>query len=96
MSELVVATVPCLCVVEVQATPDYMLRLAFSDGSRKVVNFRPLLEKPIYKGLNDVSLFMQAESDGCGVIWNDDLDIDPVYLYEHSYEEIYLLKDLKW
>lgn len=88
MSELVVAAKPCLCVVEVQATPDYLLRLAFSDGSRKVFDFRPMLKKHIYQALNNVSLFVQAESDGCGVIWNDDLDIDPVFLYEHSINEV--------
>ena len=88
MSELVVAAKPCLCVVEVQATPDYLLRLAFSDGSRKVFDFRPMLEKRIYQALTNVSLFLRAESDGCGVIWNDDLDIDPVYLYEHSTDVI--------
>ena len=88
MSELIVAAKPCLCVEEVRATPDYQLWLSFSDGSRKVFDFRPMLEKRIYQALTNVSLFVQAESDGCGVIWNDDLDIDPVYLYEHSTNDI--------
>lgn len=88
MSKLVVAANPCLCVKKVQATPDYLLRLVFFDGNRKVFNFSPMLEKPFYQALNDVSFFVKAKSDGCGVVWNDNLDIAPSYLYEHSTDEI--------
>ena len=86
MSEIVYAPKACLCVEKVRAEKDYTLRILFSDGAKKVFDFRPLLSKRIYRELNNSYLFMQATTDGCGVVWNDDIDIDPTYLYEHSTE----------
>lgn len=84
MSEIVYGAAPCLCVEKVEATKDYRLILSFSDGRQSTFDFRPLLQKNIYSELNNISLFLKAETDGCGVVWNDDIDIDPTYLYEHS------------
>lgn len=84
MSEVIYASVPCLCVVDVTASTDYTLTLTFSDGQKKLFDFKPLLSKNIYQELNNLNLFMKAETDGCGVIWNDDIDIDPTWLYEHG------------
>ena len=86
MSEIVYAPTPCLCVESVDAGKDYTLRMTFSDGKKKVFDFRPMLTKKIYQALSNISLFLQAETDGCGVVWNDDIDIDPTYLYEHGVE----------
>lgn len=86
MSEIIYAPKRCLCVINVKASADYTLSMEFSDGKRKVFDFKPLLSKSIYKALNNVNLFLHAETDGCGVVWNDDIDIDPTYLYEHSIE----------
>ena len=86
MSEIVYAPAACLCVESVKAEKDYTLHMLFSDGSRKVFDFMPLLSKQIYRELNNVQLFLQAATDGCGVVWNDEIDIDPTYLYEHSKE----------
>ena len=86
MSEIVYAPTPCLCVENVKAEKDYTLHMLFSDGTRKVFDFRPMLSKRIYQELNNLHLFLQAATDGCGVVWNDDIDIDPTYLYEHGVE----------
>ena len=84
MSEIVYAAAPCLCVEKVEATKDYRLILTFSDGKQSTFDFRPLLQKNIYSDLKNISLFLKAKTDGCGVVWNDDIDIAPTYLYEHS------------
>ena len=84
MSEILYAPTPCLCVEQVTPCPDYTLHLRFSDGKQKVFDFKPMLSKKIYQALNSLPLFLQATTDGCGVIWNDELDIDPTYIYEHS------------
>ena len=86
MDEIVYAPTMCLCVKSVEAARDYTLNIIFSDGKRKIFDFKPLLSKRIYFELNNPKLFLCAKTDGCGVIWNDDIDIDPVYLYEHSTE----------
>ena len=75
---------PAWVVTDVTARSDYTLLLTFSDGERKVYNARPLLKKPIYAPLKSLPLFLMAKP-ACGtVVWNDDLDIAPEHLYEHS------------
>ena len=86
MSKVIYAPKVCLCVENVKAENDYTLHMQFSDGTRKIFDFRPLLSKRIYQDLNNLHLFLRAKTDGCGVVWNDDIDIDPTYLYEHSTE----------
>lgn len=84
MEEILYASQECLCVDYVRATEDYQLEIRFNDGARKRFDFRPLLDLPIYEALKSPSLFCHAETDGCGVVWNDDIDIDPTYLYRHG------------
>ena len=81
MDEIIFAPTPCLCVKSVKAAPDYTLQLVFSDGAQKLFDFKPLLTKRIYRELNNVQMFLRAQTDGCSVIWNDEIDIDPTYLY---------------
>jgi len=38
----------------------------------------------MHKKLNDYSSFKQVKADGMTVYWNDDIDIDPDYLYEND------------
>lgn len=87
MNDVIYAAAPCLCVENVKAGSDYILHMTFSDGKRKYFDFKPMLSKQIFKPLNSLQLFMQAETDGCGVVWSDEIDIDPTYLYEHGTEE---------
>lgn len=75
---------PAWVVREVQPKEDYTLLLTFADGSKKVYNARPLLEKAIYSQLNNLPFFLCAKAQYGTVVWNDDIDIAPEHLYECS------------
>jgi hypothetical protein len=63
-----------------------MLRLAFSDGTERTVNVRPLLVGPIFEPLHDPAFFAQAVLDRvCGtVVWPNGADFAPEALRELS------------
>lgn len=73
---------PYWSVEEAQPHRDYTLTLKFHDGSVKLFDMKTLLEQPLYKPLKNPVFFMQAKADFGTVIWNDDIDIAPEYLYE--------------
>ena len=71
-------------VTKVSPTKDYTLLLTFADGTNKVYDARPLLKKEIYSPLNNIDFFLTAKAECGTVIWDDDIDIAPEYLYECS------------
>lgn len=73
---------PVWVVTDVQPKENYTLYLTFADGSKKIYNARPLLEKPLYSQLKNISFFLCAKAEYGTVIWNDDIDIAPEHLYE--------------
>lgn len=75
---------PVWVVKEVQTREDYTLLLTFADGTKKLYNARPLLEKAIYAQLKNLSFFLDARAECGTVVWNDDIDIAPEHLYECS------------
>ncbi|MBQ7262942.1 MAG: DUF2442 domain-containing protein [Synergistaceae bacterium] len=75
---------PAWAVRDVEARADHTLWLTFADGQRRVYDARPLLERPIYAALRPLCFFMRARADGGTVVWDDDTDIAPEHLYEHS------------
>lgn len=75
---------PVWIVKEVQPKEDYTLLLTFADGAKKIYNARPLLEKAIYSPLKNPTFFLSAKAECGTVVWSDDVDIAPEYLYEHS------------
>lgn len=62
----------------------YVLRLWFEDGSVRDFDCSELLDEPVYKCLNNMAFFLQAQALYGSVRWNEDIDIAPEYLYEHS------------
>ena len=76
--------IPVWVVKDVQARSDYTLLLTFADGEKRIYDARPLLEKAIFSDLKAPGFFLRARVDGDTVIWNDEIDIAPEHLYEHS------------
>ena len=70
--------------------PDFMLKAEFLDGSEKIYDVKPLMEKiPVFKMLEYVyGLFEQVRVDtgGYGIIWNDEIDLSCDELYENGNE----------
>ena len=75
---------PVWVVRDVQANNDYTLLLTFEDGTKRVYNARPLLNKAIYSRLGNLSFFQSAKAECGTVVWDDDVDIAPEHLYECS------------
>lgn len=73
-----------LVVKNVKAIEDYKLILTFEDGSVRVFDVSPLLEKGIFKELNDEVLFKTVKINFDTVEWVNGADIDPKTLYEDS------------
>lgn len=71
-------------VSSVTPKKDYTLQLQFADGSDKVYDASPLLDKPIYAPLKNLSFFMEAKVEYGTVVWNEDIDLAPDHLYECS------------
>ncbi len=77
-------TTPDWIVIDVQPKEDYTLLLTFADGTKKIYNARPLLDKAIYTQLKNLAFFLCAKVECGTVVWNDDIDIAPEHLYECS------------
>ena len=73
-----------LAVKNVKTIEDYKLILIFEDGSVRVFDVSPLLEKGIFKELNDEVLFKTVKINFDTVEWVNGADIDPEALYEDS------------
>jgi len=63
---------------------DYTLLIDFSNGERRIYDARELLADRYFTPLKSVDFFMKAHRSGHSVVWNDDIDISPEYLYEKS------------
>ncbi len=76
---------PILKVIGVRPLANYILWVRFSTGETKTFDFKPLLNDPCFKPLNNVDTFRGVYIDyGC-TVWNDgDIDIAPEYLYENG------------
>lgn len=60
------------------------LQLTFSDGTRKTVDVRALIDGPVFEPLRDPSYFARVQVDpACGtVVWPNGADFAPEALYE--------------
>lgn len=63
---------------------DFTLLITFADNSMRLFDMKPLLDKPVFKPLNNIGFFMLAKVQYGTVVWNDDIDIAPEHLYECS------------
>ncbi len=69
-------------VTEVEPLEGFVLRLSFSDGSRRDVDVQELLRGPIFEPLRtDPRLFRQVRIESGTVAWPNGADIDPVVLH---------------
>ena len=75
-------------VKDVNALPNYLLSVQFTEGVTKIYDVKPLFEKwTAFNELqNDPELFCTVEVDkgGYGVIWNDDIDLSCDELFENG------------
>lgn len=67
----------------VEPLEGYVLRLGFSDGSRRDVDLEPELWGPVFEPLRDPAAFRQvAVDDELGtIVWPNGADMDPDVLH---------------
>jgi hypothetical protein len=75
---------PIYRVVKVEISGPYTLRVAFDDGTEQVIDFRPVLEGPLYGPLRNEELFNQVEIDPevHTLVWPNGADFDPETLHD--------------
>lgn len=74
---------PVWGVKKIQPQNNYFLVITFADGTRRIYDARPLLDKAIYAPLRNLTFFLNAKVDCGTVVWNDNIDIAPEHLYEY-------------
>lgn len=77
-------THPIYRVVDFEIVGPYTLRVIFDDGTEQVIDFRPVLEGPLYAPLRDEGLFNQVEIDPevHTLVWPNGVDFDPETLHD--------------
>ena len=76
---------PMLKVNGVRPLENHKLWLRFNTGEARVFDCTPLLSKPAFAPLADMSVFRGVYIDYGVPVWNDgDIDIAPETLYEQS------------
>lgn len=76
-------------VKDVFALPGLKLSVQFANGTTKVYDAAPLMEKfRAFEALKDEALFSSVETDvgGCGIVWNEDIDLSCDELWENGEE----------
>lgn len=68
-------------VVAAEYDSGHRLRLVFSEGTAKVVDFKPWLRGPVFEPLKDTAYFRRFFLDGGTVAWPNGADIAPETLY---------------
>lgn len=63
---------------------DYTLRLLFANGETRVYDAHELLSDAAFAPLRDLQFFLRAHRAGHSVVWSDEIDIAPEYLFENS------------
>ncbi|MDR0842612.1 MAG: DUF2442 domain-containing protein [Acidobacteriota bacterium] len=71
-------------LTDVEARPDYTLLLTFDTGEKKVYDFKPELDVPVFEPLKNIGLFLQAKKKTYAVVWSEAIDIASEELYEHG------------
>ena len=72
-------------VLEVVPKKDFTLLLTFAKGKKRIFDCKKyLLNKNYAKRLKDIDFFMKARADHYTVMWTEDLDVAPEYLYKNS------------
>lgn len=79
-------------VVSFEPVRPFTLQVTFDDGSKQIIDFRPIFAGEIYAPLQDEKLFNQVELDPevHTLVWPNGADFDPATLHDwnENIEEI--------
>ena len=75
---------PKWVVNDVKALDDYKLLIICESQEKKIFDCSPLLQYEINRPLQNDAFFKTVFVKDGTVAWNDEIDIDPEYLYAES------------
>lgn len=71
-------------VTSVKATDDYKLILNFDNSEQRVFDMQPILNFGRFSELKNLTEFKKVHIAFDSIEWDNELDLDPEYLYEKS------------
>lgn len=68
-------------VQEVKYISDYIISIKFHDGIAGTIQLNDLVQKGIFKELQDKSQFAKVYTNGYSIAWPNELEIDATTIY---------------
>ena len=68
-------------VQEVKYLSDYIISIKYDDGVSGTIQLNDLVEKGIFKVLQDKSEFAKVYTNGYSIAWSNELEIDATTIY---------------
>ena len=68
-------------VQEVKYLSDYTISIKFEDGVLGTIQLNDLVQKGIFKVLQDKSEFAKVYTNGYSIAWSNELEIDATTIY---------------
>lgn len=68
-------------ISEVKYISGYDIRVTFDDGTSGIIHLNDLVEKGIFKVLQDKDQFSKVYTTGSSIAWSDELEIDATKIY---------------
>ena len=78
---------------------NYMLRVAFDDGTERVIDFHPVLAGELFGPLVELTLFNQVQIDPevQTLVWPNSADFDPATLHDwNSFVDALIERAKSW
>jgi len=90
-----------LCVKEATYEGDYNIRLKFNNGEEGIANLKKTIfndKRKIFSQLKKESNFTKFKIEHSTIIWSNELDLAPEYLFYLAFKknEVYQDKFKKW
>jgi hypothetical protein len=68
-------------VQEVKYISDYIISIKFDDGVNGIIELNDLVQKGIFKVLQDKNQFAKVYTNGYSIAWSNELEIDATNIY---------------
>ena len=68
-------------IQEVKYISDYTISIKFVDGVNGIIQLNDLVQKGIFKVLQDKSEFAKVYTNGYSIAWSNELEIDATTIY---------------
>jgi hypothetical protein len=73
-------------IIHIEPHQDFSIKLIFSDGVEKNINFKPFIGKDkLSSSLSDLNFFYKVKiyDNGRGIYWPNEFDFCPDYLHDY-------------